>query len=369
MDRFSNPEKILVLQTSFIGDTVLTLPLISQIKARFPASRLSVLCGPLGKELLQDHPDIDDILVDDKRKADKGPYGLWRKAAALKRLRFSMAITPHKSLRSALLLCLAGIPCRVGFRESKGWFLFHRRVSRNPQKHDVERNLALLEPFGFSPQHVPPRPKLPVTPDAREAVRRLFGSMSIDTTRLMIGINPGSVWPTKRWSAEGFAELIRLLKSEYACEVLLFGGPEDVPIVSHINARSGGVAADLAGKIALRDLAAALSACRAFITNDSGPMHIAAACDVPTVAIFCATTPALGFYPYSTDAVIVEKELPCRPCGSHGGRRCPLGTEDCMRLIPAQRVFLAVKQLLERTREGAPADGSEREPKPQYVAI
>jgi heptosyltransferase-2 len=116
-------------------------------------------------------------------------------------------------------------------------------------------------------------------------------------------------------------------------------------------------------------LAAALSACRVFITNDSGPMHIAAACDVPTVAIFCATTPALGFYPYSTDAVIVEKELPCRPCGSHGGRRCPLGTEDCMRLIPAQRVFLAVKQLLERTREGAPADGSEREPKPQYVAI
>jgi heptosyltransferase-2 len=369
MDRCSNPEKILVLQTSFIGDTVLTLPLVSQIKARFPASRLTVLCSPLGKELLHDYPDIDDILVDDKRKADRGLGGLWRKAAALKRLRFSMAITPHKSLRSALILYLAGIPCRVGFRESKGWFLFHRRVSRNARKHDVERNLALLEPFGVSRQDGSPRLKLSVTAESRQVVLRLFGSMGIDTTRLMIGINPGSIWPTKRWSAEGFAELIRLLKSEYACEVLLFGGPEDVPVVSDIGARSGGAAVNLAGKIGLRELPAALSACRVFITNDSGPMHIATACDVPTVAIFCATTPALGFYPYSADAVVVERELSCRPCGSHGGRRCPLGTAECIRSIPAQRVFLAVKNLLERTREGAPADGSRRVPKPEYVAI
>jgi heptosyltransferase-2 len=93
------------------------------------------------------------------------------------------------------------------------------------------------------------------------------------------------------------------------------------------------------------------------------------ACNVPTVAIFCATTPALGFYPYSADSVVVEKELPCRPCGTHGGRRCPLGTEDCIGLIPAQQVFGAVKKLLERKGDRAPVDRSRCHPNPEYVAI
>jgi heptosyltransferase II len=104
---------------------------------------------------------------------------------------------------------------------------------------------------------------------------------------------------------------------------------------------------NLAGKIALSQLPAALSACRVLVTNDSAPMHIAVARSVPTVALFCATTPGLGFYPYSADSIVVEKELACRPCGSHGGRRCPLGTEDCIRLIPVDRVLRAVDDVLQ----------------------
>jgi heptosyltransferase II len=369
MDRFPKPEEILVLQTSFIGDTILTLPLISEIKLRFPLSRLTVLCSPLGKEFLQEHPDIDEVIVDDKRGMDRGLRGLWRKAGELKQMDFTLALTPHKSLRSALLLYLAGIPCRVGFRQSKGWFLFHQRVDRSAEKHDVERNLSLLRPFGFYPLERPRPLHLPVNPASREAVRGLFSSLGVDTSQLIIGINPGSVWPTKRWSAEGFAELVRLLKRQYGCEVLLFGGPEDVPVASAIEARSGGGAVNLAGKIALRELPAALSLCRVLITNDSGPMHIAVACNVPTVAIFCATTPALGFYPYSAESIVIEKELACRPCGTHGGRRCPLGTEDCIHLIPVEQIFSAVKKLLERKRQAPPAYGSEAEPRPEYVVI
>jgi heptosyltransferase-2 len=362
MDDFSKSEKILLLQTSFIGDTVLTLPLIAEIKLRFPTSRLAVLCSPSGRELLQDDPDIDELIVDDKRKADRGLRGLWRKAAALKQMGFTIAITPHKSLRSALLLYWAGIPLRVGFHQSKGWFLFNRRVERIAERHDVERNLSLLQPFGVRPEDCRRPLRLAVSQAAQEAIRTLCNSAGVETTGLIIGINPGSVWPTKRWSPEGFAELIGLLKQEYACQVLLFGGPEDAPVAAAIDARSGGVAVNLAGKIALRELPAALSLCRVLITNDSGPMHIAVACDVPAVAIFCATTPALGFYPYSSASVIVEKELACRPCGAHGGRRCPLGTEDCIRLIRAEHVLQAVKDVLEDKPTAAPAHGAELRP-------
>ena len=109
------------------------------------------------------------------------------------------------------------------------------------------------------------------------------------------------------------------------------------------------------GHIDLHELPAAISRCAVFVTNDSGPMHIAVARKVPVVAIFCATTPALGFYPYSNNAIVVEKNLACRPCASHGGRRCPLSTEDCIRQIGPEHVFAAVAKLLDPDRSDFPS--------------
>jgi heptosyltransferase-2 len=159
------------------------------------------------------------------------------------------------------------------------------------------------------------------------------------------------VWATKRWQAQGFADVIKLLKARWECEVIIFGGPEDTQLAAGIREISGSNCINYAGRLSLRQLPQALSACDVFITNDSGPMHIAVARRVPTVALFCATTPALGFYPYSSDAVVLQKDLPCRPCSSHGGRRCPLGTEDCMRLIGPEHVLRAVERLVERRGE------------------
>jgi heptosyltransferase-2 len=263
-------------------------------------------------------------------------------------------------------LYLAKIPRRIGFRQSKGWFLFHECVDRPAGRHDVERNLSLLERLDGGPADAGAGPRLHVKPESQAAVRSLFAAAGVNTGKLIIGVNPGSVWPTKRWSPEGFAELIRLLKERYDSEVLIFGGPDDAAVAAAIHARSGAAAANFAGKIDLGDLPAALRECRLLITNDSGPMHIAVACDVPTVAIFCATTPALGFYPYSGRSVVVEKELACRPCAAHGGRRCPLGTEDCSRLIPAAQVLRAVEHVLAGSAK--PVSQGER-PRPEYVIV
>jgi len=348
-------QRVLVLQNGFLGDTVLTLPLLSEIKLRYPSAKLVLACSPLAKELLQDHPDIDEIIVDDKKGGDRGLSGIWRKAMTLKKMSFTVALTPHKSLRSALMLYFAGIPLRVGFRQSVASFLFHRRVTREPQRHDVERNISLLRAFGIQPEDCRRSMRLPPGSGSEAVVKKILSSMGVDETKTLIGINPGSVWATKRWSAEGFAEAIQLIRKNYDCNVLLFGGPADAEVASRIQELCGGTLVNLAGKIGLREMPAALNLCRVLITNDSAPMHMAVACGVPTVAIFCATTPALGFYPYSDNAIVLEKDLSCRPCGSHGGRRCPLGTEDCIRLISPTRVLQAVAKLLERKREIAPA--------------
>jgi heptosyltransferase II len=339
-------DNVLVLQTSFLGDTVLTLPLIAEIRRRFPVKRLSVMCLPMAAELLQDHPAIDEIIVYDKRDADRGWFGVRRRAADLKARDFTTALTPHKSLRSAVLLRLAEIPYRVGLRQSAGWFFFHARGRRDSGRHDVERNLAVLEPFGVRAEDCRRALDLPVSPSVEAAVDRKFAELGIGRDEVLLGFNPGSVWPTKRWWPFGFARLIQMVKEKIDCRILLFGGAEDAQIVSEVEERSRIPVINLVGKINLRELPAALSRCRVFVTNDSGPMHVAVARGVPTVALFCATSPELGFYPYTGNAIVLEKKLICRPCASHGGRRCPLGTEDCIRQIRPETGLAAVERLL-----------------------
>ena len=341
-----NWENTLILQTSFLGDTVLTLPLISEVRRRFPVKQLSVLCLPVSGDLLQDHPAIDQLIIDDKRAANRGWQGVRRTAARLRSEQFTIALTPHKSLRSALILYLAGIPHRVGFRESRGWFFFHQRAERDSARHDVERNLSVLRVFGLGPEECQRALDLPVDASIQNAVNEKLRSFGVNDTAPIIGVSPGSVWPTKRWSADGFATLIRMLRQQHGCQVLLFGGADDAAVVEDVQRMSGAAAVNLVGQIGLRELAAAINRCHVFVTNDSGPMHVAVARRIPTVAVFCATTPDLGFYPYTNNAIVVQRDLSCRPCASHGGRRCPLGTEACIRQITAELVVRAVERLL-----------------------
>jgi len=349
-----NWENALVLQTSFLGDTVLTLPLICEIRRRFPVKKLSVVCLPLSGELLQDHPAVDQIIIDDKRSLNRGWRGMRRMAARLKSEEFTVALTPHKSLRSALMLSLARIPQRVGFRESRGWFLFHGRADRDPARHDVERNLSVLQVFGLPPEQCERALDLPVSAAIQDAVKQKLRSFGVNDSDPIVGVSAGSVWPTKRWSSAGFARLVRMLRQQHGCQVLLFGGADDARVVEAVERQSGGAAVNLVRRIGLRELAAAIDCCDVFVTNDSGPMHVAVARRIPTVALFCATTPDLGFYPYTSDAIVVQRDLSCRPCASHGGRRCPLGTEACIREIHPETVLRAVEKLLAGARRGMP---------------
>ena len=178
---------------------------------------------------------------------------------------------------------------------------------------------------------------------------------------MVIGINPGSIWPTKRWSVSR----LRACDSNPAGTARLrrasFRGSRRPPSrVGSPETQRRTRQSTWSENIALAELPAAIGLCNVFITNDSGPMHIAAARNVPTVAIFCATTPSLGFYPYSDKAIVLEAAIPCRPCTSHGGRRCPLGTEDCIRMIRPEHVVEAVERLLlrqgtRRARRGSAA--------------
>ncbi|MDI6803219.1 MAG: lipopolysaccharide heptosyltransferase II [Bacteroidota bacterium] len=340
--------KILIFQTAFIGDVILTLSMVQLLKKRYPIVEIDFVATKRASDVLQNHPDINEIIIYDKYGDDKGRKGFKRLTNLLKSKKYDAAIVPHRSIRSALLIYLSKIKTRIGFNRSAGRILFTHIVKYRYDLHEAERNISLLKPLLIETQKKELPRLYPSIADKKVVDKILFEEEILDTNRL-IGIAPGSVWNTKRWTKEGYLQLVRKLLSEKYV-VCLLGGKEDVKLCNEIinNTSIGGVI-NLAGKLTLLQSAELIRRCRVLITNDSSPVHLAAAVDIPVVAIFGATVPAFGFGPFSEGSIVVEiNDLKCRPCAIHGGNICPIGTFDCMKRITHEMVFEKVMSAFNR---------------------
>lgn len=332
--------RILVVQTAFLGDVVLITPLLRALREKYENAFLAFMANPAGAVMLEGLSLLDEVIVYDKRSSEKGLAGLRRKAAKLREKNFDTALCAHRSLRSAALLKLAGIPLKIGFSNSAFPWLFNERVPRDPCRHEVERNLALLRPLGGPPQDFDVRLEVSVDAAPPETV-------STSNGRKKIGICPGSMWTTKRWHAQKFGEAAKALSEECNAEVYLLGSEEDRETADIVAEAAGLEGRNLAGATTLPEWTAAMSEMDLIITNDSAPTHIAGALQVPVVVIFGPTTPRQGFAPWLNRGRTVEAHVPCRPCGEHGARRCPEGHFKCMELIETEQVVGAARSLLE----------------------
>lgn len=340
------PPRILLVQTAFLGDVILTTPLIAALRRRLPGAELAMLVTPAAAPLIAGHPGLDRVLVDDKRGAGRGPRGLLRLIRTLRAGRFTIAIAAHKSVRTALALRAAGIPRRIGFASAPAAALYTDRVPRPASAHDRDRLLGLLAPLGGATLTADAaneaRPWIAVDAATRRRADALLAPFA--DGRPLAVVCPGSAWRTKRWPAAAFGALVRALDADgYRC--LLLGGSDEIRLTAAVQAAAGGAGVDLGGRTDLPLLAAVLARAAVAVTNDSAPMHIASAAGVPQVAIFCATVPAQGYGPLGPRALVVERDLACRPCGRHGGERCPRGTDDCMELVTVDEVRAAVAQV------------------------
>jgi heptosyltransferase-2 len=348
--------RFLIAQTSFLGDVVLSTPVFAVLRRHYPGAHIAVLVRPEIAGILEAHPHVDAVLTDDKRGGEGG-VGTWRIVRKLRAGHFDVALALHKSLRTAWVLAAAGIGRRVGFRQSAGWFLYHRRVPRNPARHDVERNLSIVAGLGLDPDEAYVRPYLACRPAAVLRFQAALRERGIDPSTPLVGIAPGSAWATKRWTVDGYAALITALQHDLGATAVLLGAPGDTAYADAVQRAAGGVGINLVGRTDLGMLVAAIDQCAVLVANDSAPVHIAVARDTPVVAIFGPTVPRQGFGPYTDRARIVEREMPCRPCSRHGGARCPLETHACMRDISAADVRRAVGDLLLQCA-GTKASGS-----------
>jgi len=326
----------LVIQTAFLGDVVLTTPLLDALARR--ASPVDVVTTPAALPLIETHPAVRRAIPYDKRGQDRGMAPFLALARALRAERYEAAYLPHRSLRSAALAWLARIPRRVGFDD--GWPLLYTEVRRRPAGgHESDRLLALA---GESAHSFAPR----LSPTAADegAVDAWLGGAGRGLDGGFVALAPGSIWGTKRWPY--YKELAERLAPRAA--IVIVGGSDDSDPAASITeavGRAGGRAISACGQLTLRQSAVLIGRARLLVTNDSAPLHLATAMGTPVVAVFGPTIPEFGFGPVREgDASVGLVGLACRPCSDHGPPACPLGHHKCMRELSVERVLAAIEE-------------------------
>lgn len=343
---YGGMRRIGVWNTAFLGDAVLTLPLLHTLRGLYPKAELHYWVRKGVGALFSAQPCLTAVHEFDKRGAQGGGGGVFGLGRHLAGQGFDLWVNAHTSLRSGLVARATGARMRIGY--DRPWYnrLLHTHVvsRRFEELDEIERLLQLTLPL--RPEKLETWPELVLPPDARE---RAAAYWKANVSAPVLGMHPGSVWATKRWPAAYFAEVARRAVAGGA-HVMLFAGPGEVE-VAHEVARLAGMEGspallDVAGSLSLVDLGAYLGRLDCYLSNDSGPMHIAWAQRTPVTAVFGPTVRRLGFYPRGEGATVLETSLDCRPCGLHGPPRCPLGHHRCMNDVTPDMVWEDVRRKL-----------------------
>ena len=330
----------LVIQTSFLGDTILTTPLLAALAERGP---VDAVVTPQGATVLQGNPAIRDLVVFDKRGADAGIRGVRRLARRLRAADYEAAYLAQGSLRSAVLARAAHIARRVGFDTSAGRALYTDRVHYRRDLHHAERLWRLAAGDDApAPAAEVIRPRLFPSAEDRAEVDALLAGFAGIASGPLVGLAPGSIWGTKRWPH--FASLVAAIDG---VRFAIIGSPEDSTLAETVASVAPDRVLDVTGRLSLLASAELISRCDVLVANDSAPTHLASGVGTPTITLFGPTVPAFGFGPLAprSEALGVDP-LPCRPCHPHGPRECPLGHFTCMRSLEASRVAARVRNLL-----------------------
>ena len=331
----------LVIQTSFLGDVILTTPLIAELATRGP---VDVLVTPVGATALANSPDIRTIIPYDKRGTYGSAQGLWNTIKEIRgRKPYDAAYLAQGSFRSGLLAMLTGAKERIGFASSTGRVLYTQQLPYRPERHHAERlwSLAMAD-CADPPTRDQIRPRLYPSDEDRRTIDQLL-HRSGATSEPFIALAPGSAWGTKRWPY--YVELAERLADEFRVAVIGSKGDADAA------ARIIGVlpAESVIDGIGLPLLASAelIGRAQAIVTNDSAPQHLASAMGTPTLSIFGPTVPEFGFGPLAErKAIAGHTGLSCRPCHRHGPQRCPLGHWRCMRELGPEYISSLLTEVL-----------------------
>lgn len=336
-------KRILIRATNWVGDAVMTLPALEAVRDNFPSAEITVLAKPWVAPIYAHHPAVDQVFEFQK---GEGAFNGWRAMARsigeIRRARFDLAILFQNAFEAALLSYLGRVGLRIGYRTDGRSLLLTHGIPRQKavmECHQTEYYLSILRAMGWEAWNRDPR--LFVSKDDMKAANRMLKSEGIQEEDFLMGLSPGAIFGgAKRWPAKRFAEIGDRAAETWGAKILVFGSRSEADICGQVVEAMQRPALDLSGRTSLGVAMGLIRRCSFFVTNDSGLMHIAAALNVPTVAIFGPTDPvATG--PRGPRTMIVRHDTSCAPCLK------PECTEDhaCMRGVLMKDAWETMKRL------------------------
>jgi heptosyltransferase-1 len=354
-------ERILIIKPSSLGDVAHALPVLNGLRRRHPHARIAWLIATGCRELLEGHPQIDELIPFDRKRYGQMARSIRATAEftefvkALRARRFDLVIDLQGLFRSGFLAWATSAKTRIGFaraREFAWMFYSHHIPSGDPDEHAVVRYYRVAPMLGFA--HVPIAFHLHVQDEARARAAALLSEAGVGPGEPFAIVTPGARWETKIWPADRIAAVCDHLCHAHGLKIVLAGGPGEMPdcraVASAASAASVPVA-NLCGRTSIRELVALIAASRIMLSNESGPMHVAVALGRPVAGVVGPTNPRRNG-PFSSNSRIVQRGLSCSPCYLRRLSECQYG-HACMREVEPARVIEAMDELLAASRQAA----------------
>lgn len=340
-------KKILIVRTDKIGDVVLSTATISATRKAFPNSYIVVMVAPHSEEIVRLNPYLDEVIIYDKDFTHRRIFSTLRFIKNLKGKRFDLALILHSTKRVNLICFLAGIPERIGYARGKFDFCLTKRLEytkRLGEKHEIEYTLDVLRAVGVNVDKAF-EVFVPVEKEAEEKINKVLELNGVFSGDRLIGIHPGASCISKRWPLENFAKLADRLIERFKTKIVVISGPAQVEVGKGMQRSMRYSAISMCGKTNISELAALLKRCNLFISNDSGPVHIACGVGTPVISIFGRNEKGLSpirWKPVGKDDVFLHRDVGCIECLAHNCNKDFL----CLKAISVDEVFEAAEKIL-----------------------
>ncbi|PIU41768.1 MAG: hypothetical protein COS99_03660 [Candidatus Omnitrophica bacterium CG07_land_8_20_14_0_80_42_15] len=347
--RITEPKRILLIRTDRIGDVVLSTPAIKAVYDTYLNSYIAFMVQPYTKDVVDGNPYLDEVIVFDKKKTHKGIWGAIKIIKALKKNKFNIAFVLHPTNRVHIAAFLAGIPERIGYDKKMG-FLLTKRIPHTKQlgqKHELEYTLDVLRAAGIEPKDK--KLFMPLGEKASKKVGEFLLQNGIKRNDILVCIHPGASCPSKKWDVKKFAALADKIIESFGVKIAVIAGFSDIALGNELAAIARNKVLNFSGVFTVGELAPFLKRCTLFVSNDSGPVHIAVAVDTPVISIFGRNEKGLSptrWKPLGKDDVVIHKDVGCEKCLAHD---CKKGFE-CLKSLEADEVLNAVYKFKDRLK-------------------
>ncbi|MBL7072351.1 MAG: glycosyltransferase family 9 protein [Candidatus Omnitrophica bacterium] len=338
-------KRILITRTDRLGDVVLSTPIIRFMRKMYPSAYIAFMVRPENRDVVENNPHLDEVIVYDKYGLEKSFWKTFLFALKLRKKKFDVGIALHPTNRTHIILFLVGIPSRIGY-DRKMPRLLTRAIAHEKEKgekHEIDYNFDLLTQAGFNTERADRRPYIVTSDDDKKLVRVIKKEFGIGEN--VIAFHIGASCPSKRWAPEKFAYVADKLAEKYRADIVLIGAEETGKFADEMIAKMKTRPISLIGALLIGELAEFLAGCRVFISNDSGPVHVAVAVKTSTIVIFGRSDPGLSpkrWAPAGEKDIVLHRDAGCGRCLAHNCEK----DFACLKAVTAEEVLEGVERVL-----------------------